>query len=298
MGMLRADRQILMMEDTRTRTPSSIMDSGFREPFQPAYTGRLITPALADVLARLAGQADRLADPAAALREGYVRLGPDFPGMGAHWIHAERVLSGGLDPEQPPVLVYATVQGETKLVGAAFTHFLDPAEDPPPFFGIAGIWKGHHARLDEESLFLTHQPLERPDLRWLSRIALIRTWLLENPSGVTARNNWRLPFLRLGLERPDGTPAAASRALSLLGGEGYYAELFDFTAWLDPRERALVAEALVAHAFRVAEWVGRARTDSSTAVGELAGIWRSLWCTLQRGLDPQSWSLLAAIEKA
>jgi hypothetical protein len=273
------------------------MHSGSVESLQPAYTGRQITPELADVLARLADQAGRLADPTAALREGYSRLGPDFPGMGAHWINPERVLAGGLDPTHPPVLVYASVQGDMKLVGAAFTHFLDPADDPPTFFGDAGVWKGHHRRVDEESLFLTHQPWERPDLGWLSRIALVRTWLLENPNGVTARNNWRLPFLRLGLERPEGTPLAASRALSLMGGESFYAELFDFAAWLDAREREVVSQALAAHSFRVAEWVEKARGHDRPGVAELVLIWRSLWCTLQGGLDAQSWSLLAGLEK-
>jgi hypothetical protein len=180
------------------------------------------------------------------------------------------------------------------MVGAAFTHFLDPCDEPPPVFGGAASWRGHQS--DEEVLFLTHQPSERADANWLQRVAVVHAWLLDNPQGATAQNNWKLPFLRVGLEAPVDAPVAAARALSLLGGEGYYAKLFDFTGWLDARERGVVAAALRAHATAVYGWLACTREDGPD-VAELVTIWRSLWRGLEAELGAEAWQRLRPLEE-
>ena len=63
----------------------------------------------------------RFASRTEAIRAGYRRLGPDFPGMGEHWVHPGRIVAGVLDPVRPPVLSYVVVAGEPRLAGVAFT---------------------------------------------------------------------------------------------------------------------------------------------------------------------------------
>jgi hypothetical protein len=244
-----------------------------------------------DFVERLANGTLRFRDRAVAAGEGYRPLGPDFPGMGEHWVQPGRVFAGDVDPACPPILTYAELAGRVTLVGAAFTHFLDPSVEPPSLFEGAASWG--RQQMDEEVLFLTHQPFGHGDVRWLQRAAIVHTWLLDNPRGVTEQNNWRLPFLRLGLEAPAGAPVDAARALSLLAGEGYYGKLFDFAGWLDHRERVVVAQTLAIHAARVQRWVFRALEVGVTATGELSEVWKSLWRRLESELEPEAWERLS-----
>jgi hypothetical protein len=244
-----------------------------------------------DLVERVANGTLRFRDRAVAVAEGYRPLGPDFPGMGEHWVQPGRVFAGGVDPTCPPILTYAGLAGRITLVGAAFAHFLDPSVEPPSLFDGSASWKRHQA--DEEVLFLTHQPFGSGDVRWLQRAAIVHTWLLENPRGITQQNNWRLPFLRLGLEAPADVSVEAARGLSLLAGEGYYAKLFDFAGWLDQRERVVVAEALAVHAARVQRWVFRALEIGAARSEELAEVWASLWLSLETELAPETWERLS-----
>jgi hypothetical protein len=243
---------------------------------------------------RMRGGTLRLRDRAVAEAEGYRPLGPDFPGMGEHWVHPDRVAAGTVDPASPPVLTYVELPTGVTLAGGAFTCFLEPSLEPPPLFGSAASWRGH--RMDEEALFLIQQPSGRGDVRWLQRLAILRLWLLENPLGVAEQNNWRLPYLRLGLDAPRGAPVAAARAISLLAGEGYYAQLFDLAGWLDYRERLFVAKALAIHAARAQRWVLRARDGGVVEVNALAEVWRSLWRCLESELAPEAWQRLSELE--
>jgi hypothetical protein len=244
-----------------------------------------------DLVERLANGTLRFRDRAVAEAEGYRPLGPDFPGMGEHWVQPGRVLAGGLDPSRPPILTYVELAGRVTLVGAAFAHFLDPSVEAPSLFHGAASWGRHQA--DEEVLLLTHQPFGQGDATWLQRAAIAHAWLLENPRGPTEQNNWRLPFLRLGLEAPAGAPVEAARGLSLLAGEGYYAKLFDFAGWLDQRERVVVAETLAIHAARVQRWVFRALEVGVGQTDELGEVWRSLWQALESELAPEAWERIS-----
>jgi hypothetical protein len=171
----------------------------------------------------------RYRDRQAAVSDGYRKIGPDFPGMGEHWISVPLLLEGGLDPRRPPILEYAMIDGAPTLVGAAFAVLLQPGESPPS----AGLpvdraaWHYHGGTVSEESFVLGHAQQEHgsPDK---PRVAVLHVWAwLDNPAGPFATDNWALPYLRLGLEPPTDPPrAATAHALALAaGGVGYYEAL-------------------------------------------------------------------------
>ena len=60
--------------------------------------------ALANFVTRARAGTEALRDPEAARLAGYHPVGPDFPGMGRHWIHTALILRPVPDPAQPPVL--------------------------------------------------------------------------------------------------------------------------------------------------------------------------------------------------
>ena len=50
---------------------------------------------------------ERYRDQQAAIEDGFRVVGPDFPGMGEHWIHIGRLLQARFDPARPSLLQYA-----------------------------------------------------------------------------------------------------------------------------------------------------------------------------------------------
>ena len=84
-------------------------------------------PTLADFAAEATGEAERFADLGVAIAEGYRKLGAGLPGHGGALDQTPTlVIRGELDPARPPVLAYALVGSERKLVGFAYTHVLGP----------------------------------------------------------------------------------------------------------------------------------------------------------------------------
>ncbi|MGI8842870.1 MAG: hypothetical protein ACR2HZ_04155, partial [Gemmatimonadaceae bacterium] len=69
-------------------------------------------------------------DRSEAVRAGFRRLGPDFPGMGEHWISAARVFEE-FDPARPSMLSYATIAGAPTLIGVVYARALLAGEEPP-----------------------------------------------------------------------------------------------------------------------------------------------------------------------
>ena len=61
---------------------------------------------------------ERYRDRSRAIADGYRPIGPDFPGMGEHWISVPLLLRGEVDRARPPILEYATLENEATLVGA------------------------------------------------------------------------------------------------------------------------------------------------------------------------------------
>src|SRR5881409_88482 len=177
--------------------------------------------ALADFVARARAGTEALRDPQAARLAGYHPVGPDFPGMGRHWIHTSLILRTTPDPAQPPVLEYAEIDGTPTLVGVAYAVLVNgdtvPASLPVP----AAAWHFHQGTVDEESFLRSHAGAGHVMPGPGPRLAVVHAWIwLDNPDGVLATDNWALPYARLGLRVPSHGSRAAARALALASGDG------------------------------------------------------------------------------
>jgi hypothetical protein len=181
---------------------------------------------------------EQYADRAVAIRQGYRKVGPDFPGMGEHWVQPGRLVSGRFVAEAPPILTYATIDGQPVLTGVAYALPLAPGESPPAF-PRGDHWHDHAASVDEESLLIAPLAAARAHAHGNTvhapRLAMLHAWLWSpNPDGVFAQDNWALPYLRLGLDPPPHIDRDAARALSFLnGGDDYYRALFRAAVPLD-----------------------------------------------------------------
>lgn len=229
----------------------------------------------------------------AAIAEGYRKLGPDFPGMGEHWIHPGLVIAGSLDPGRPPVIAYTEVQGGRRLVGFAYTRVLGPEEPPPAAPFPHHAWHDHTGGVDEESLLLSGPAsMHAPGSGF--RLAMVHVWTgVDNPDGVLAQNNWALPFLRAGLSAPDRNSSAAARALSLSTptGVAFYEELLRDGVRLEGRDLAAATAAFEAAAVASRAWRERRAAASKVTGGDveaLERIWADLWRALDRTLSPES----------
>jgi hypothetical protein len=236
--------------------------------------------------------AERFRDRDEAIRRGYRRLGPDFPGMGEHWIHPGILVRGVLDPEVPGVLCFVERDGRAHLVGLAYALPLGPHDDPPERPFGREVWHDHVGAVDEEVLLLNH-PSTHHGGGDGHRLTMVHVWMpLENPDGILAQNNWALPFWRLGLEAPGAPSPEAARGVSLArGGRDYYAELLRRAAPLSPREEAAVDEAIRRHADRAERAV-----DAALATGgrvdrpeEFAEIWGAFWDEVRAGVGSGAW---------
>jgi hypothetical protein len=271
--------------------PTHSGDPGIRAAANP--------PELAAFLDEARAAADRLARLETAIAEGYRRLGPSFPGMGEHWVHPGRVVEGRIDPRRPAVVCYVRVDDQPRLTSLAFTLPLDPDEKPPasPFGREA--WHDHAHTVDEESLLLAH-PASVHDAVG-PRLSMVHVWIWpENPDGVLAQNNWRLPFAVAGLPVDALDPSVdAARAVSLWTAEaGYYEELFRAAANPTPDERAALLALLVEHRRLAGGWLAR-RADTgrpgSPPLSDAAAIWSSLWDRIEADVSPGTWRQLAPL---
>jgi hypothetical protein len=169
---------------------------------------------------------ERYRDRSRAIADGYRPIGPDFPGMGEHWISVPLLLRGEVDPARPPILEYATLENEATLVGAAFAVLLKEGEQPPSGSIPVGPdeWHYHRGTVSEESFVASHKPGKHQHASGPA-IAVLHVWAwFENPDGPFATDNWALPFARLGLTVPDSAPDSdAWHAVALAaGGDRYY----------------------------------------------------------------------------
>lgn len=142
--------------------------------------------------------ATRYSNRREAMADGFRRIGPDFPGMGVHWVNTVRIISPELRGDRPAVLCYATIGGETRLVGLAYAIPLAPNESPPvqPFGTDA--WHDHSRDVNEESLLLNHPgSVMASDPTF--RLSMVHVWMpLDNPAGLVERR------AGAGLARPVG----------------------------------------------------------------------------------------------
>jgi hypothetical protein len=248
--------------------------------------------------------AEQFAHVDAAVAAGYRKLGPDFPGMGEHWIHPSRVISGIIDPKRPPVLAYTRVGAERVLVGVAFTRVLGPDEQVPAGPFPPAAWHDHTGGVDEESLLLSG-PASMHASGDGFRLAMVHVWRpLENPDEVFAQNNWRLPFarasLRVGSDRK--IPSEAARGLSLAGvGAGFYDQLLRDGIGLDESSLETARQAFRAGGWKAESWLQKHRDDDpieAAALAELQAIWVSVWTELEATLPGDSYARIAMLGPA
>lgn len=219
----------------------------------------------------------RYRDRTEAIDAGYRRIGPDFPGMGEHWISVPLLLEGGVDPRRPPILEYVEINGVPTLVGAAFAVLLAPGTEPSTT-GLpvdAGVWHYHGGTVSEESFMRGHAHA-LPSRHDKPRIAVLHVWAwLDNPDGPFATDNWALPFARLGLARPSQPPSPeAAHALGLAAaGESYYLAVLTPERDRNAPRRADIASLLGTAAIDIREVLRTQPLD--VAMAAAAARWRA-----------------------
>lgn len=232
------------------------------------------------------------ADRRDAIRQGYRKVGPDFPGMGEHWVHPSLLVSGRLDPAHPPVLSYVDLNGEPVLVGLAFALPLRPGESPPDGPLSPDLWHDHSGDVDEETLLLnSSSSMAHPD-REEPRLSMVHVWTgVPNPAGLFAQNNWTLPFVRAGVPVPDSIHVQAARGISLSGdGATFYAALVRRAVPLEPHEEKAITSLLAQHAARVDSLVeAESRQPTPTFQGRLADEWTRLWRGVHEVVGNDRW---------
>lgn len=246
----------------------------------------------------------RLGSREAAIRAGYRRLGPDFPGMGEHWVHPQLVVRGVLDAASPPVLSFVEVDGVPVLVGLAYALPRAPGEEPPETPFGRDAWHDHSGAVDEETLLLSH-PSSMHGSGGGYRLSMVHVWTgLENPDGILAQNNWALPYFRVGLGAPAASASEAARGVSLArGGRGFYERLIARAASLTPEEEARVVRVLAEHAERAEREIASRRGATLGAAGEaemvdaFAALWSDFWTAVSAEVRPETWSALSTLAR-
>ena len=108
--------------------------------------------------------------------------------MGVHYINIARAMRGkNLDVNIPDQLLFASIDGQDQLVGAAFSFIDVPATDVPlPFDSDLASWHDHpqFAR-DGQTLHMLH------------------VWFVPSSNGPFAGLNFWLPYRTAGIEIPN-----------------------------------------------------------------------------------------------
>ncbi len=176
----------------------------------------------------------RFTDRMVAIASGYRRIGPDFPGMGEHWVNV-RLLMSSLDAARPAILSYVNIEGRPTLVGVAYAQAVSADQSAPRWLAEDNMWHFHQGTIRDESFGRSQHDMEQA--RGV-RLAVLHAWIwMQNPAGVFARDNWVLPYVRAGLAPPADPSVGASRALSLVSGNvTFWREHFLHTTAASPEE--------------------------------------------------------------
>jgi hypothetical protein len=250
---------------------------------------------VAKFIAQARATTARFQDINVAIAENYVRVGPDFPVMGEHWVRGESVMRSESTP-MPSILTYATIDGRLTLTGVVYTLVRVPGvelPDMPP----SAEWHDHVGTIDEESLLLGHTHLggdsDGPSL------AVMHAWVwLPNPAGMFATDNWALPFARLGIPVPPNASRRAACAVALATSMSYFARLFAAVGQLDDRESDAVLDALEHSRSAVQGWLDTRKPGDSVPAADLARlekIWTDLADAITRSVRPASAERLARV---
>jgi hypothetical protein len=192
----------------------------------------------------------RYQDSSIAERDGYRRIGMDFPAMGEHWINLRIATLDTFDVRHPSILLYARKNGELHLAGAAFTAFLDAGEAVPGPRFLARSWHNHAGTLDDELFAGEHQDFSGNDV---FKVLVLHVWtFVPHASNPFAVENWRLPLLRAGFSLVD---TARARTAALHTSSDYFARAL--TRIGVPREDEQTVRDL---ALGATDWEGFLRT--------------------------------------
>ena len=257
----------------------------------------------ADFIARARAGTAGYRDVEVARAAGFRPVGPDFPGMGRHWVHPALILRDTLDPAAPPILEYAEVAGRPTLVGVAYAKLVRGGT-LPPLLGVLPVppaaWHFHQGTVEEESFLRSHAGVQHalPGQERAPRIAVLHAWIwLENPDGLLATDNWALPYARLGYRMPPGASRDAARALALAAGDGgrtYVEALLRAVG----RPNAVEGQAL---ALLVAKHQTAARAilpgDPADAppLEALAQCWSAMLEDVRAAVRPEVWERIASV---
>jgi hypothetical protein len=239
-----------------------------------------------DLVATARAGTARYRDLAAAIADGYRAVGPDFPGMGEHYVNMGLLLTGTIDPARPPVLEYATIDGRPRLVGVAYAALVTDSAPQPRLPVPPGAWHTHAGTVDEESFVLSHAGVHATHVHASGpRLAVAHAWVwLANPAGLYETDNWGLPCARLGYVAPAGLSADAGRALALAAGAtAYFSMLVRVVGAPDSLEQERLRAVLQQAAADIARRVGHGAGDTplpTPLVSWLESEWHRTWAAL------------------
>jgi hypothetical protein len=242
--------------------------------------------AQADLVSTARAGTARYQDQAAAIEDGYRAVGPDFPGMGVHWVNKGLLLAGTVDAARPPVLEYVTIDGTPTLVGVAYAALVTDSAPQPRLPVPPDAWHTHAGTVDEESFVLSHAGVHATHAQVHGpRLAVAHAWIwLDNPAGLYETDNWALPCARLGFAPPVGLSADAGRALALAAGAtAYFESLVRVVGAPDSAELVRLRAVLDQGASDVSRQVGHGTGSTPLAralVPDLESSWRRVWATL------------------
>lgn len=234
---------------------------------------------------------DKYRDQAAAISDGYRRIGRDFPAMGEHWIRINLVFDGTFDASRPEVLNYVVIEGKPRLLGVGYAVPLLGGESPPSGPGGANVWHDHFRTIEDETVLPHHHT--GGAVKDSPRLAMMHAWIWSpNPEGVFAADNWTIPYLRLGLTPADATPSSVAKALSLAsGGRNYFEMSIDAASAITPTEKDRVKDAVDRAQAAVLAVLrnNRAAVLSAADLTRLADIWTEMWTAVDGavGADPR-----------
>ena len=144
-----------------------------------------LTQHVKDQIAAAKKAAADLDTPEKARAAGYRPRFGDVPLQGEHWTNPMLVLKGTFDIDHPPMLMFAPINGEQKLLGVAYAYAVRTGEATPDGFDGAAMWHEHPA-------------LALPG----SRLVMTHVWFVDSPNGVFAHDNPTLAFLERGIPYP------------------------------------------------------------------------------------------------
>ena len=223
-------------------------------------------------VATLQQEISALSTPEAARAAGFNPALGDIPGMGIHYVSGARSRDG-VDIDAPDHLLFVSIDGQERLVGAAYAFVDVPdTDEPTPFESELARWHDH--------------PQFAPDGQTLH---MLHVWFIPSSNGPFAGLNFWLPYRTAGIEPPsscwmaDEADADRIRTVSFSlvpprrGGpsamaayQQRQADRADILAALDAAARAVDHDAWFAAADRfLADLTTAERTNVSRLLGAL-----------------------------